>query len=97
MCRVQSSSVGEPKLACCWDVEMEATIVTGWGADVVSIGGVGCPRRAYGRVIVDKGFCSERSKRGFGVIKRPVYFVVRRDARLPSGEPEQVQGEFHLR
>ena len=50
---IEPPGVSKTKTACRRNVEAKATIVIGGRADVVSVGGVRGPRRAYRRVIVD--------------------------------------------
>ena len=97
MGRIESPSVCKTKTACCRDVKAETTVVIGGGADVVSVGGVGGPRRADGRVVEDQGLCSEGSKRCFPKIKRSVQLVIRRDEGISTRETEEVEREFDLR
>ncbi len=75
---------------------MKTTIVLGGWADIISVGGMRGPRRAYGRIIVDQRLSSEGSKRCFPKIKWPIQLVICRDEGILTRETEEVECEFDL-
>jgi len=62
MARVELPYVSKMKVAHCWDVKMEAAVVVYSRANIVPVGNIGGPQRTYGRIIIDKGFSSLRSR-----------------------------------
>ncbi len=96
MAQIESPSVSDMKTARRGDVKAKTTIVIGSQADVISVGGVGCPRRVDCWVIVNERLGAERRKRHLCEIERTVELLICQDEWIATGEMKEVERYFHL-